>query len=183
MQKYWTENKQVQTWGLRIIKTIILGSFGILVCAFAIETVPDFISLIRNPAVLEPYCTSDCNFSVTVGLFCLLSLYQVGLLLGLIKCPKGFGLNFLLVFWGFIGLMYLEDAWQYSWQQKTYTWTFAEGISYKDYIGRNLIFWMWSAIGVLQVYLRPPIRKYVISTHCAILGIMFLIGAIMNLFE
>ena len=62
MTKYWAGNKQVQTRGFRIIKMLILGSFGILVCAYAIETVADFIKLIRDPSVLELYCTSDCDF-------------------------------------------------------------------------------------------------------------------------
>lgn len=182
MKKYWAENQQVQKWGFLVIKTLVLGSFGIVICEIARETISDFIPLFRNPSLMVPYCTPDCNISWMVGLFGLLCVYEIGLLIGLLKCPKGFWLNFLLVFWGFLGLMYLEDAWQYSWRQKEYSWTFLEGFSYSDYIGRNLIFWAWAAIGVLQVYLPVRVRKYVIGTHAGILLLLGLFGGIMVLF-
>ena len=176
MQKYWAENKQVQAWGFRIIKTIILGSFGLLICAFAIETVADFIKLVRNSSVVVPQCTPDCNFFVTVSLFCLLCLYQIGLLIGLIKCPKGFWLNFLLVFWGISGLMYLEDGWAYSWQPQSYSWTLLDGRSYMQYINRSLIGWMVAVIGVSQIYLPKRVRKHVIWCHSGVVGLIGLIG-------
>lgn len=181
MKKYWAENQQVQKWGLLIIKTLVLVSFGIVICEIARETIGDFIAIFRNPSLLATYCTPDCNVSWMMGLFGLLCVYEIGLSICLLKCPRGFWLTFLLVFWGLIGLMYLEDAWQYSWQPKAYTWTFIEGINYVQYIGKNLIFWMWAALGVLQVFLPVRVRKYVISFHTGIVGLLLCVGGIMAL--
>lgn len=181
MKKYWAENKQIRRWSFLIIKTLVLGSFGLLICANINENMTGFIAILRNPSWLMSSCMGDCNFPWVLGLFGLLCAYEIGLLICLVKAPKGFWLNFLLVFWGLIGLLFLMDAWQYSWQPKEYTWTFAEGISYSGYIGRNLLFWMWCAIGVLQVYLPSRVRKYVISSHLGILLLIGLIGGILTL--
>ena len=181
MQKYWAENQQVQKWGLLVIKIWVLGSFGIVICEIARESISDFIPILRNPSLWLPYCTPDCNFSWIIGLFGLLCVYEISLLIGLLKAPKGFWLNFLLVFWGILGLVCLSEAWQYSWRPKIYSWSF-ETMSYMQYIIYNSFLGIWAAIGILQVYLRPGVRKYAIGLHTGISVCGFLIGGIMKLF-
>ncbi len=121
MPRYWVENKQIQTRGFRVAKIFILGCFGMLICVFGAEALFEFVGILRNRPLVAQYCTTDCNFYLTMGLFFLLCVYDIGLLVGLIKAPKGFWLNFLLVFWGLSGLIFLQDAWQYSWQPKVYS--------------------------------------------------------------
>lgn len=176
MQKYWAANKQVQTWGFRIIKFIVLGSFAFVVCYVTAESLIDFLKLSYIDFRPVRFCSTDCSPFWMISLFILLVVSSVALLFAIWKAPKGFWLNFLLVFWGFFGLMYLEDGWSYSWQPKVYSWTLLDGINYTEYVNRNLLIWMWAALGVAQIYLPKRVRKYVIGAHCSILGIMMLAG-------
>ena len=113
MSKYWAENKQIQNRGFLIAKIISLGSFGILIYVAGQEQILDFIATLNVPTILLKNCTAGCNFLWTIGLFILFCIYWLVLLFVLIKPPKGFWVNFLLVFWGGVGFLFLFDAWDY----------------------------------------------------------------------
>ena len=85
------------------------------------------------------------------------------------------------MFWGFFGLVYLEDAGSYSWQPLSYSWNL-ELMTYAQYIRRGLFVWAWAALGVAQLYLPKRVRKYVIAAHCSLTGIMMVGGLIREIF-
>ena len=184
MTKYWAENKQVQAWGLKIFKTVILASLAFAVCWVAIESLIEFIKILKGASILSPFCTADCSPFWMISLFVLLSVSIIGLLLAIWKSPKGFWFNFLLVSWGILGLMYISDAWDFSWQPSAYYSAYPGNVpTYTDYITGDLIYWAWCVIGVGQLYLPKRIRKYVIWGHSSVAFIMVIRAILMNLYS
>ena len=177
MSKYWAENKQIQNRGFLIAKIISLGSFGILIYVAGQEQILDFIATLNVPTILLKNCTAGCNFLWTIGLFILFCIYWLVLLFVLIKPPKGFWVNFLLVFWGGVGFLFLSDVWDYSWRPDLYRFT-NEQFSYSEYISRGVLIWIWCVIGILQTFLPPRARKYVVSIHMGISILIVSVGGI-----
>ena len=182
MQTYWAGNKKIQHWGFFIIKTVVLGSVGIVIVAVGKETWGSLIRMLWSAGSLISHCPAGCHFPWMISLLGLLCVYELGLLIGLIKSPRGFWLNFLLIFWGILGFVILYDTWQYSWQPGLYP-SGDSGFSYGKQIVGGMIVWAWSAMGAFQVFLPVNLRKYVISLHTGILGLVILSGALMSLFS
>ena len=183
MTKYWAENKQVQAWGIKIFKIVILGTLALLVLYIGIEAWIDFIKLADARFVPARYCTIDCSVFWMITLFGLLSISIIGLLLAVWTAPKGFWLNFLLVVWGFLGVMYISDAWEFSWQPGGYYGAYPDNVpTYMGYITRNLLYWIWCVVGVAQIYLPKRIRRYVMWAHCSITAIMIVGGVMINMY-
>lgn len=184
MTRYWAGNKQVQAWGLKIFKTVILANLAFIVCWIAIESLIEFIKVLNGASILSPFCTADCSPFWMITLFILLNISIIGLLLAIWKAPTGFWLNFLLVLWGFFGVVYISDAWNFSWQPSAYYSAYPDNVpSYMDYITGNLLFWAWGVLGVAQLYLPKHIRKYVIWLHSSIVSIMLIGGILVNLYS
>ena len=184
MQKYWAENKQVQAWGLKIFKTIILASFALVVCWIAIESLIEFIKILKKASMLSAFCTAECNPFWMFTLFILLNISIIGLLLAIWRSPKGFWFNLLLVLWGFLGVMYISDAWDFSWQPSSYYSAYPDNVpTYIGYITRNLLYWGWCVMGIVQLYLPKRIRKYVIWTHSSVVIIMAVGKILINLYS
>ena len=182
MQKYWAENSRVQKWGLTIFKSIILGSLAISVCYIGVVSLIDFIKLSNNHLVADSFCAGECSPFWIIFLFLLLSVSIVGVVVSVWKAPKGFWLNFLLVLCGILGVIYMEDAWAFSWQPGSYYSAYPDHVpTYMGYITRNLLYWIWCVIGVGQIYLPKRPRNYIMWTYVSISAIMVVGGLIINM--
>lgn len=182
MQKYWAEGPRVQAWGFKIAKILVLGSFALFILAILISELGQFVKISQDMSLRTRFCTAECSFTLTKILFASFCVYSIGLLLALLKSPKGFWLNFLFVFWGIVGLIMISEAADFSYNPLSYPCVDCHR-SYMGYIVRNVLMWLWAVLGVAQVFLPLNRRKWAVWTHTGIIllfalakGILLLLG-------
>lgn len=164
---------------LHYLKIAIFGFMGILFVCLLFSGSYEYGKYLLNSHSILAACTQCDNFSIHLGFFTLVAGCLIGACAGF-NPPKGVFFSFLVFFWLFMLMAPSHEIWNFSIYPYNYRYP-GEIIVYAEKIRGDWIFFAWSAIGVLQVYLKPPIRKYVIMIHITVTALnAFLGGAIFN---
>lgn len=151
---------------LKILKT---GWFALLIMGFAfivLSTAFDYGEYMLNREQVLAACKQCRNCCAQLGFFTSVAAGFIGIL-SYARPPKGVWFCFLVSFFGLIMLLAGMEIWGFSLHADWYRYP-DEVIIYEERVRVFFIEFCWAAVCVLQVYLKPPLRKYVITANISI---------------
>lgn len=164
---------------LHYAKIAIFGLLGILFVYLLFSGSYEYGKYLLDTHSILAACPQCNHFCIHFGYFTLVAGCLIGACAAFFP-PKNAFFAFIAFFWLFMLSVMSSEVWDFSIHAFNYRYP-GEVIVYAEKIRGDWMGFAWSAIGVLQVYLKPPIGKYVIMVHITVTALnAFLGGTIFN---
>ena len=162
--KEWQISTRVETILFKCAKICIFVPSLVLLIVLLFSTSWDMGQYLFYHAQQMQLCGEICETGWITLSGIIACLGTLGVVVSCLKPPKGFWFCFLVIFWGIVAAVSLEDIFSYALNPAVYPYPL-RGLDYVKYILFGISVGVWGLLGVAQVYLPKRVRRYVISVH------------------